>query len=658
MALLETIENLAIISSLALIYRVIMARIRHNTVPVQLLIGLLFGLFTILGMMTPFTMIPGVFYDGRSIILSLAGLFCGPITTAVAAVIAGIYRASLGGGGVYAGVGTVIEASTIGLIFFHLRKTGKIQVNAATLIILGVLVHIGMLLLQLTIPGGVGWRVWQEIGVYVMVFFTAVTLVMGLLFLDSENQLKDRKALVKSENTLKKAQQLARVGSWVWRLLENQLEGSEELYQILGFEKGIINRKVAEGMTSRIHPDDREAVKAIGEKILAGEPPALTEFRLIMDDGSYRTLWSETGEILRDSKGQVTAASGIVQDITERRAIESELLENEARYRSLIMNSPDAIFVNHEDRIALVNNKAMELFGAMDASELLGKPALDFFHPDYHETIMKRIKLLRGTELQSLPVSQEQIIRIDGRVVDVDVISATFHFHGGEDIHVILRDITERKRMEQELRDSHDLLARLADSVPGVVFQLHIRPDGEMFFPFTSPGIRKIDGLTPDMLAASADPALDRIHPEDRILFEKEIQESARALRELYAEFRMNISDQDYRWFQCSAKPERADDGGTLWSGILSDITDRKMDEQKIADQLDELHRWQTVMLGREKRAIELKQEVNTLLVELGRPPRYQYTGTKRPHGGVIKHDASGLDDLPEPQDDEDGGAG
>lgn len=657
MALLETIENLAIISSLALIYRVIMARIKHNTVPIQMLIGLLFGLFTILGMLTPFTMIPGVFYDGRSIILSLAGLFCGPITTAVAAVIAGVYRASLGGGGVYAGVGTVFEASAIGLIFFYLRRSGKIQVDTISLLILGVVVHIGMLLLQLTIPGGLGWRVWQEIGVYVMVFFTAVTLVMGLLFLDSENQLKDRQALQKSENILKKAQQLARVGSWVWRIKENKLEGSSELYRILGYEKGAIDSRAAEGIASRIHPDDLDSVKAIGENILAGESPAHTEFRFTGEDGFFRILWSETGEILRDSKGQVISASGILQDISDRRTIESELLENEARYRNLIMNSPDAIFVNHEDRIALVNNKAVQLFGARDAVDLLGKPALDFFHPDFHESIKKRISILRETEIQSMPVSQEQIIRLDGKVVDVDVISATFHFHGGEDIHVILRDITERKRMEEELRDSRDLLARLADRVPGAVFQLSSRPNGDLFFPFTSPGIEKIHGVTPTELNASADPVLSRIHAEDRSRVEGEILESARTLQELNAEFRILINDQDYRWFQCSAKPERTAGGGTLWSGILTDITDRKLDEQKIDEQLKELHRWQTVMLGREKRAIELKQEVNALLDELGRPPRYQYTGTKRPHEGLVRHEAPGLDDLTKPQSNGDGGA-
>jgi PAS domain S-box-containing protein len=283
---------------------------------------------------------------------------------------------------------------------------------------------------------------------------------------------------------------------------------------------------------------------------------------------------------------------------------------------------------------------------------------MDFFHPDFHETIKKRIKLLRETEIQSLPVSQEQIIRTDGKVIDVDVISATFHFHGGNDIHVILRDITERKRMEQELRDSRDLLARLADRVPGAVFQLSLRSDGKLFFPFISPGIEKIHGFSPTELYTSAEPVISRIHPEERVGVEKEISESARTLQELNAEFRILVSNQDYRWFQCSAKPERADDGGTLWSGILTDITDRKLDEQKIAEQLDELHRWQSVMLGREKRAIELKQEVNALLDELGRPPRYQYSGTKRPHGGLKRHNAPGVDDLTDILNDEDGRTG
>jgi PAS domain S-box-containing protein len=623
MAMLEMIQNLAIITSLAMIYRVIMARLKSNTIPIQILIGLMFGAFTIVGMATPFTMMPGVFYDGRSIILSLAGLFCGPLTTIVAASIAATYRIWLGGGGAIAGVGTIVEATVFGLIFFYLRRSNRIQVNYVSLITLGLLVHAAMLLFQLTIPNGLGWRVWQEIGVYVMVFFTSVTLVIGLLFLDSENQLLDRKAMVRSEKTLRKAQQLAQVGSWVWYFDKNRLEGSEEVYRIAGLEKET-HSSLSDALLNRVHPDDVESLQKSWSKLRDGELPPPAEIRLIRDDGSNRILWTETGEILLDHKGQVIGSNGIIQDITERRAIETELLENEARYRSLIMNSPDAIFVNHQDNIVLVNNKAVELFGARDASEILGKSWLNFFHPDFHELITKRIKRLRETG-QSLPLAQEQIVRLDGKIVDVDVVEATFHFHGGDDIHVILRDITERKQMEMELRDSRDLLVRLADQVPGAVFQLHLLPDGQMKFPFMSSGIRRFHNLNPEKLSKNATPVFDLMHPEDKEQAFEEFFKSARLLNELNIEFRIMVPEQDYRWFQCNAKPEKLDNGGTLWSGILTDITDRKMAEQKIAEQLDELHRWQSVMLGREKRSIELKEEVNALLKEMGQAPRYQF---------------------------------
>ncbi|MHC1782563.1 MAG: PAS domain S-box protein [Anaerolineaceae bacterium] len=646
MALLEMIQNLAIITSLAMVYRVIMARLERNTITIQVLIGLLFGGFTIIGMVTPFTMMPGVFYDGRSIILSLAGLFCGPLTTIVAAAIAAAYRISLGGGGVIAGVGTIIEASSFGLIFFYLRRSKKIQVNYQSLLAMGVLVHAAMLLFQLTIPNGVGWRVWQEIGLYVMVFFTSVTLVIGLLFLDSENQLLDRKALINSEKTLKKAQHQAQVGSWDWNLKDNRLECSEELFCILGLKKENYSGSLAEVLINYIHPDDVEEVKKAWKYWLKNESAYHIEFRLLRDNGTSRSVWVETGEIIQDIKGRMIGANGILQDITDRRTIERELLENEARYRSLIMNSPDAIFVNHQDKIVLVNNKAVELFGARYASEILGKPVLDFFHPDYHEDISDRIKRLRETG-ESLSIVQEQIVRLDGRVVDVDVASAPFRFHGGDDIHVILRDITERRQMEKDLRSSRDLLVRLADQVPGVVFQLRLLPDGQMDFPFMSSGIRKIHGLTPEDLLISADPALNRVHPEDKERAFEEFFRSSRLLSELNVEFRISVPDQDYLWYQCSAKPERLDDGGTLWSGILSDITDRKLAEQKIAEQLDELHRWQSVMLGREKRTIDLKQEVNSLLVEMGQPPRYGVVASQPEGSSSLENPPGGLERTP-----------
>jgi hypothetical protein len=69
------------------------------------------------------------------------------------------------------------------------------------------------------------------------------------------------------------------------------------------------------------------------------------------------------------------------------------------------------------------------------------------------------------------------------------------------------------------------------------------------------------------------------------------------------------------------------EDGGTLWHGIISDITERKQAEKSLQSQLEELQRWEAVMLDREGRVQEIKREVNELLRRLGEPIRYPSHG-------------------------------
>jgi hypothetical protein len=120
-----------------------------------------------------------------------------------------------------------------------------------------------------------------------------------------------------------------------------------------------------------------------------------------------------------------------------------------------------------------------------------------------------------------------------------------------------------------------------------------------------------------------ATPVYGRLHPEDYDHIVSSILESGRSLTLYHSEFRVILPRQGLRWRLCDAKPERTEDGGTLWYGIISDITDRKLAEAKINTQLEELQRWQNITLGREDRILELKQEVNRLLVEVGKPLRF-----------------------------------
>ena len=147
---------------------------------------------------------------------------------------------------------------------------------------------------------------------------------------------------------------------------------------------------------------------------------------------------------------------------------------------------------------------------------------------------------------------------------------------------VIMNDITERKQMEAAARDNRDMIVRLTAQVPGVVYQYRLYPDGRSCFPFASEGMNTIYEVTPEEVREDATPVFGRLHPLDHDYVADAIRESARTLQPFHCEFRVILPRQGFRWRSSDAMPHRMRDGGTLWYGIITDITERKQAEDEL----------------------------------------------------------------------------
>jgi PAS domain S-box-containing protein len=214
------------------------------------------------------------------------------------------------------------------------------------------------------------------------------------------------------------------------------------------------------GWRASVHPDDLEADDRDMEKLRAGRR-VITEIRTVTKSGGTRWVRVYAQPVLDPESGQLTGIHGAVQEISERKKAEEYLRESEERYRALVQVSPNAIFINRDDRITFINQNGLEMLGASNPDQILGRSPLDFFHPDYHEVIKERIRSLQ-VEKKPAGVIEEKIVRLDGEIRDVDVTAAPFEYQGAAAIQVIMRDITERKRAERELRLSRDRLKDLS----------------------------------------------------------------------------------------------------------------------------------------------------------------------------------------------------
>jgi PAS domain S-box-containing protein len=151
----------------------------------------------------------------------------------------------------------------------------------------------------------------------------------------------------------------------------------------------------------------------------------------------------------------------------------------------------------------------------------------------------------------------------------------------------IIRD--ERRQMEKIRVDALTRLQKISRSLPGVVFQYCLRPDGSSFFPYVSEAIVTIFRLSPEEVLDSASKILSIIHPDDSEGYRNSLLESALNLTPWSHEYRIRFDDGTIHWLLGNALPDQEADGSILWHGFITDISERIRQEQIDKQHLDEL---------------------------------------------------------------------
>lgn len=136
-------------------------------------------------------------------------------------------------------------------------------------------------------------------------------------------------------------------------------------------------------------------------------------------------------------------------------------------------------------------------------------------------------------------------------------------------------DVTARRETEAVRAELRERLGKLVAQVPGMVYQYRLAADGRSSFPYASPGIAEIYGLTPEQAQQDGSPVFECIHPDDLQRVADSIAASARDLTPWECEYRMAQADGPMRWVAGLAQPEREADGATLWHGYIRDITEK-----------------------------------------------------------------------------------
>jgi PAS domain S-box-containing protein len=229
----------------------------------------------------------------------------------------------------------------------------------------------------------------------------------------------------------------------------------------LDFRGRALEQEIDNGWQDTIHPDDLASLDIARAAAREGREYTV-ELRTRGADGQYHWLLC-TGRPRYTADGTFLGLVGSSVDITERKQAEEALHESEERYRLLVEVSPDPIWVHCEGQLVLANPAGLTLLGASGPEQVIGRSWLDFIHPDFHESVRRRRQQLH--EGLSVPSITLKLLRLDGTLLDVEANATPFTYQGKPAILAVGRDITERKRSEEALRDYAERLEVLSRRV-------------------------------------------------------------------------------------------------------------------------------------------------------------------------------------------------
>lgn len=317
------IDNVALLIALSVLYDYMSVSRRR---PVQKFItGLILGTICIGVMYNSFSFTPGVVYDTRSILLSVSGLLFDPCSTALAAAMAAAYRFSMGGAGVWAGIGTIFSTALIGMLWRHRNIDRLDGITPFELYLFGVIVHATMLMCQLMIPWPKAFEVISNIIIPVMVIYPVGTALLGKLMIDRNIKIKTRTELDKNRAML--VEVLDSIPhSLFWKDRDSVYQGCNRQFASdvgLAAPADIIGKTDYDLFASK---SDADAYRADDAEVMRSRSTkrGIIE-QLTRADG--KRIWLSTNKApLIDANGEVFGVLGLYEDISDRRAAEVELL--------------------------------------------------------------------------------------------------------------------------------------------------------------------------------------------------------------------------------------------------------------------------------------------------------------------------------------------
>ena len=328
-----------------------------------------------------------------------------------------------------------------------------------------------------------------------------------------------------------------------------------------------------------IHPEYKKpAERFYGLQFIKRIPETYYEFAAVSKQGE--TIWFAQRVQAVMEGDTIVGFQAICRDVTELKKAQMALGESEQRYRQLIELAPDGIYVRVDEQCVFANQAMAAMLGVEHPDALVGKRAMDFYHPDCHQAVIQRIQKLSEVD-DPLPPAELRLIRSDGEIMDVEVTAAALIYQGKRASQVVVRDITDRKRTEEALRKSEERLELALRGADLGMWDYNLQTR-EAFF--SSRGMQ-IAGYSLGEVEPDISWWGKRIHPEDMNRVVQAFNDHVAGRSPQYdCEHRVRHKSGEYLWIATRGKVVERDEKGNPLRivGTSLDITDRKRAEEAL----------------------------------------------------------------------------
>lgn len=534
----------------------------------------------------------------------------------------------------------IVEGIPLGAHTFRLEEDGRlvfVATNRSASKIIGP-DHVKMLgqTLEEAFPGNVGTEIpeayrrvavtgvpFEKIqysyssgsitGVFELYAVQTAPQEVTVFFRDVTEKQRAEDMVRRSEAELKAAQAVAHVGSWTYDATKSQPSISEELRGMVGLPAND-SQKFMGLLDHHVHPDDRAALDAAIAGLRQGKKPSPLGIRLVRVDGTVRSVWLEFGEPELDQTGRLVAASGVCQDITERRTAEQALSDSERRYRTFVENTSDVIFATDvAGRLTYISPKIAQY--GLTGEEVIGRNFLDFVAAEDRARLGESFKKALG------PVgdSEKKTARLTngrGESFWIEESCSVQRDERGQAIGIIgvIHDVSDHHLALMKLAESERRWRAFAENSKDVVFAADLQ--GRLTY--VSPQIRQY-GF--DDAALAGQTFLSVIHPDDAEAVASKFSKCISGA-EPTCTYTMRVTSPGGTavWMETNSRLQLVNDRPVGVIGILHDVTARRGVEaaQRQAAAIERLFAiHSTALVTADAATIEAR--INEALADLGR---------------------------------------